>query len=452
MEALLAFVQQDAHEKDGPADPPATERNAPDSSGSPVFTEVKFKTEPRRPDKPKASDSLNILKSMGSKHHAQSARAAAGGSRGVVGAAAAGQATAAAAKRSATQCEDCKMKHKNYGLAEEGYRKRWCGACAKENHPGAALKPMKAHTHGNHAQAAAGGSDGDHGQAAAGGSDGGARNDETARRAQGSGPAAAVAALAAAVAAAPGEAERLRVRRGRKRPAESEGSSGAVKTAVQKSCKHSATLSIEQERYTFIANIAVGHNIAYKFAFGDVSEWMSGAVTKAGQRKHPRWVTVRFADGEVLDVKLHVKNHGSAWRMENSAVSDASASGRVLKKVQRFDPKIEAAKPQFMSTNVVPPPKQPRQSKPRQSSSKVPKPQEEGADEASPPGWSTPVVGKLSDAPVFRPTEEEFRSPLEYLEKIRPLAERFGICQVVPPASWEAADIDDTSTMTFNAR
>ena len=45
--------------------------------------------------------------------------------------------------QSSAKCEDCTMKHKNYGLAEEGYRKRWCGACAKENHPGAALKPVK---------------------------------------------------------------------------------------------------------------------------------------------------------------------------------------------------------------------------------------------------------------------------------------------------------------------
>jgi hypothetical protein len=35
------------------------------------------------------------------------------------------------------KCEDCAVKHKNYGLPEEGYRKRWCGACAKKNHPGA---------------------------------------------------------------------------------------------------------------------------------------------------------------------------------------------------------------------------------------------------------------------------------------------------------------------------
>jgi hypothetical protein len=38
---------------------------------------------------------------------------------------------------SSKKCEDCAVKYKNYGLAEEGYRKRWCGACAKENHPGA---------------------------------------------------------------------------------------------------------------------------------------------------------------------------------------------------------------------------------------------------------------------------------------------------------------------------
>ena len=47
------------------------------------------------------------------------------------------------AKSSASICEDCAVEHKNYGLAEEGYMKRWCGACAKENHVGATLKPVK---------------------------------------------------------------------------------------------------------------------------------------------------------------------------------------------------------------------------------------------------------------------------------------------------------------------
>ncbi|XP_042003631.1 putative lysine-specific demethylase JMJ16 isoform X3 [Salvia splendens] len=42
----------------------------------------------------------------------------------------------------------------------------------------------------------------------------------------------------------------------------------------------------------------------------------------------------------------------------------------------------------------------------------------------------------LDDAPVFRPTEEEFRDTLKYIANIRPRAENYGICRIVPPPSW----------------
>lgn len=38
------------------------------------------------------------------------------------------------------------------------------------------------------------------------------------------------------------------------------------------------------------------------------------------------------------------------------------------------------------------------------------------------------------EAPVFIPTAEEFKHPLVYIQKIRPLAEKFGICKIKPPA------------------
>ncbi|XVE89402.1 hypothetical protein DITRI_Ditri19aG0198700 [Diplodiscus trichospermus] len=42
----------------------------------------------------------------------------------------------------------------------------------------------------------------------------------------------------------------------------------------------------------------------------------------------------------------------------------------------------------------------------------------------------------IDDAPVFYPTIEEFEDTLGYIEKIRPQAESFGICRIVPPPSW----------------
>lgn len=37
------------------------------------------------------------------------------------------------------------------------------------------------------------------------------------------------------------------------------------------------------------------------------------------------------------------------------------------------------------------------------------------------------------EAPVFVPTEQEFRNPLTYISKIRPVAEKYGICKIRPP-------------------
>lgn len=37
------------------------------------------------------------------------------------------------------------------------------------------------------------------------------------------------------------------------------------------------------------------------------------------------------------------------------------------------------------------------------------------------------------EAPVFSPTEQEFKNPLTYISKIRPVAEKYGICKIRPP-------------------
>lgn len=46
---------------------------------------------------------------------------------------------------------------------------------------------------------------------------------------------------------------------------------------------------------------------------------------------------------------------------------------------------------------------------------------------------------RVVEAPTFRPTEKDFQDPLEYIDKIRPIAEKFGICRVVPPTNFKVS-------------
>ena len=48
------------------------------------------------------------------------------------------------------------------------------------------------------------------------------------------------------------------------------------------------------------------------------------------------------------------------------------------------------------------------------------------------------LVDYIPKGPTFFPTEEEFEgNPLHYISKIRPIAEKYGICKIVPPKKWD---------------
>jgi [histone H3]-trimethyl-L-lysine4 demethylase len=42
----------------------------------------------------------------------------------------------------------------------------------------------------------------------------------------------------------------------------------------------------------------------------------------------------------------------------------------------------------------------------------------------------------LPEAPTFRPTEAEFRDPMEYIRSISEKASKYGICKIIPPDNW----------------
>ena len=59
---------------------------------------------------------------------------------------------------------------------------------------------------------------------------------------------------------------------------------------------------------------------------------------------------------------------------------------------------------------------------------------------------------QIQDAPVFQPTEDEFADPLAFIEGIRHIAEKYGICKIIPPRSWQPPFCIDMDNFKFNPR
>lgn len=56
------------------------------------------------------------------------------------------------------------------------------------------------------------------------------------------------------------------------------------------------------------------------------------------------------------------------------------------------------------------------------------------------------------EAPVFEPDEKDFADPLGYIAKIRPIAEKAGICKVRPPPYWQPPFAIDVENFKFTPR
>lgn len=69
--------------------------------------------------------------------------------------------------------------------------------------------------------------------------------------------------------------------------------------------------------------------------------------------------------------------------------------------------------------------------------------------------WQAGQSLHLPSAPTFYPTEEEFAmGPLHYIRSIRLEAERFGICKIVPPPSFQppcTIPFSSSSNSNFNS-
>ncbi|XP_029007426.1 lysine (K)-specific demethylase 5Ba [Betta splendens] len=56
------------------------------------------------------------------------------------------------------------------------------------------------------------------------------------------------------------------------------------------------------------------------------------------------------------------------------------------------------------------------------------------------------------ECPVFEPSWEEFSDPFAYISKIRPIAEKTGICKIRPPPEWQPPFACDVDRLKFTPR
>ena len=55
----------------------------------------------------------------------------------------------------------------------------------------------------------------------------------------------------------------------------------------------------------------------------------------------------------------------------------------------------------------------------------------------------------LQESPTYRPTAEQFKDPVQYIESIREEAQKYGIVKIIPPDSWNPEFAIDTEVSAY---
>ncbi|KAL1297760.1 hypothetical protein AAFC00_006297 [Neodothiora populina] len=75
-----------------------------------------------------------------------------------------------------------------------------------------------------------------------------------------------------------------------------------------------------------------------------------------------------------------------------------------------------------------------------------------GHKTAAPETTKSNRLHNIPEAPTFRPTEEEFKDPMEYMRKIAPEGAKYGIAKIIPPPGWNPTFAIDTERFHFRVR
>ena len=129
---------------------------------------------------------------------------------------------------------------------------------------------------------------------------------------------------------------------------------------------------------------------------------------------------------------------------EGTSSSTGAANDREERKMQQYMRQIEESQAKEARKKKMQELKQEREASDpckcgRARSKKLPRPLATGGPRCNQCLPLLPQRGppELRDAPVFRPTEEEFADPMQYIRSIQEEFFAFGICRIQPPASWQ---------------